>query len=282
MSTLSIATINAANLGEWSNVERVYNFARSVVEDLNSPAVLAVQEFGGLSDESEITVRAKVADQILQVLKDEFHQQYAYAEIAPLPESNGGAENINIRCGFLYRSDVQLKKLAKIGGDVDIFIGNETGELVSSRCPLLACFQYNDMNFYVINCHLKSMSIKNQTKKQAKKQRNQQAQYIANYIQENNLMDYPLLVVGDMNDTFSSKTLQAIVSQGFESAHQSLQYQIYTYRYHKKPMLLDYILYNDGFEKIESSIAHINTDQSSERVYSDHDPLVMTCRICLD
>lgn len=280
MKELRIATINAANLGEWSNVERIQNFARSIVEDLQSPMVIAVQELGGLQKENELTVRATVADDICKVLAEEFQQVYHYAEIEPKPESSGGAENINIRCGFFYRSEIELKRLAQIGQDSEVFVGNETGEFVASRIPLLATFQYGDVNFQVINCHLKSMSIKDQTKKQAKKQRNKQAQLIADYIQANNLMDLPLFVMGDMNDTFASKTVQAIALQGFESAHHALKYQIYTYKYHKKPILLDYILYNNRIENIESSIAHINTDSNSDRSYSDHDPLMMICHIC--
>ncbi len=280
MNVLSVATINAANLGEWSNEERIYNFAHSIVEDLNSPMIIAVQEFGGLQVEGELVVPARVADQITQVLKDQFQQDYRYAEIAPAPESSGGADNINIRCGFLYRGEVILKQLALVGESAAVFVGDEAEDLVASRHPLLANFEFDGKAFNIINCHLKSMSTKDQTKKQAKKQRNRQSQYIADYIQENNLLESPMLIMGDMNDTFSSKTLKAFVGLGLESAHQSLQYQIFTYKYHKKPMLLDYILYNEGFEKIESSIAHINTDQSSGRVYSDHDPLMMICRIC--
>ena len=280
MKELKIATINAANLGEWSDGERIQNFARSIVEDLQSPLVIAVQELGGLQKDGELTVQATVADDICRALLDEFQQIYRYAEIAPKPESSGGAENINIRCGFFYRAEIELKQLVQIGQGSEFFVGNETGEFAASRIPLLATFQYDDVIFQVINCHLKSMSIKDQTKKQAKKQRNKQAQLIADYIQENNLMDLPLFVMGDMNDTFASKTVQAIASQGFESAHQALQYQIYTYKYHKKPILLDYILYNNRIENIESSIAHINTDSNSDRSYSDHDPLMMICHIC--
>ena len=280
MKILSIATINAANLGEWSNSERIHNFARSIVDDLQSPMLIAVQELGGLQKDDELTVRATVADDICKVLSEEFQQRYHYAEIPPKPESSGGAENINIRCGFFYQSEIELKQLAQIGQDSEFFVGNETGDFVASRIPLLGIFQYGDAVFQVINCHLKSMSTKDQTKKQAKKQRNKQAQLIADYIQENALMDLPLFIVGDMNDTFASKTVQAMASHGFESAHHALQYQIYTYKYHKKPILLDYILYNHWIENIESSIAHINTDSNSDRPYSDHDPLMMICHIC--
>lgn len=280
MDPLIVATINTANLGEWSNIERIQRLAYSIVTDLQSPMVIAVQELGGLAQAGELTVRAMVADQIIDILRDEFQQNYQYAEIAPEPESSGGAENINIRCGFFYRSEIELKQLKQIGADSELFCGNDSGEFVSSRMPLLAQFQYGEALFYVINCHLKSMSTKDQTKKQAKKQRNKQAQLIADYIQENGLMDNPLFIMGDMNDTFASKTVQAMASQGFESAHHALKYQIYTYKYHKKPILLDYILYNNYVENIESSIAHINTDQSSDRAYSDHDPLMMICRIC--
>lgn len=280
MKELRIATMNAANLGEWSNEERIQNFVRSIVEDLQAPMVVAVQELGGLLKEGETTVRATVADDICAMLLEKYQQIYHYAEIAPKPESTGGAENINIRCGFLYRSEVELKHLTQIGQDSEFFMGDESGENVASRIPLLAIFQYENVVFQVINCHLKSMSTKDQTKKQAKKQRNRQSQFIANYIMAAGLMAQPLLVVGDMNDTFSSKTVQAFATIGLGSAHRSLQYQIYTYKYHKKPMLLDYILYNEGLENIESSIIHINTDQSSDRAYSDHDPLMMVCRIC--
>lgn len=280
MKTFSVATINAANLGEWSNSERIYNFSRSIVEDLNAPMVIAVQELGGLSKEGEQAVRATVADDICQILMDEFQQFYHYAEVAPKPESSGGADNINIRCGFFYRSELELKKLLQIGRTSEVFTGNESGEYVASRIPLLAIFQYGDVLFQVINCHLKSMSIKDQTKKQAKKQRNQQAQLVANYIQDHHLMDLPLFIMGDMNDTFASKTVQAIVAQGFESAHSSLKYQIYTYKYHKKPILLDYILYNDLIKNREASIVHINTDTDNDRAYSDHDPLMMICQLC--
>ncbi|GAA5093609.1 endonuclease/exonuclease/phosphatase family protein [Wohlfahrtiimonas larvae] len=280
MIELRIATINAANLGEWSDAQRIQKFARSIVEDLKAPSVIAVQELGGLQKENELTIRATVADDICKILLEEFQQVYHYAEIAPKPESSGGAENINIRCGFFYRAEIKLQQLAQIGQDSEAFLGDGSGEFAASRIPLWAIFQYDDVSFQVINCHLKSMSTKDQTKKQAKKQRNRQSQLIADYIQENNLLDFPLFVVGDMNDTFASKTLQSLALQGLKSSHLSLQYQIYTYKYHKKPILLDYILYNDYIKNLESTIVHINTDQNSDRAYSDHDPLVMLCQIC--
>lgn len=283
MSTmLTIATINVANLGEWSESERLHNFARSIVEDLNSPLVIAVQEMGGTLQGEEEFVHSAVAQQILTILLNDFQQSYCYGEIPPRPETTGGADNINIRCGFFYRSNIVVKSLALLGEGVDVFVGDESQAFVASRLPLMGQFCYGDHEFYVINCHLKSMSLKNQTKKQAKKQRNKQSEYIANYIAEHQLLEQPLCVVGDMNDTFSSKTVQNIAHLGFKSAHQLLKYQIYTYKYQKKPILLDYILYNELFENIDSQVIHINTDQMSGRSYSDHDPLMMLCQICKD
>lgn len=280
MNTLSLATINAANLGEWSDAARIHNFARSIVEDLKSPMIIAVQEIGGVVREGEELVQAHVATDIIQQLKDEFGQEYHYADIAPLPETTGGAENINIRCGFLYRAPIQLVSLAQIGAESEIFTGSESKEFVPCRLPLLGKFALNDQEFYVVNCHLKSMSIKYQTKKQAKKQRNRQASLIASYLHDHNIFAKPLMIVGDMNDTFASKTVQALASHDLSSAHSALKFQIYTYKYHKKTILLDYILYNDKLEYIESEIVHVNTDKASERSYSDHDPLMMICRLC--
>lgn len=278
-AALSIATINCANLGEWTDDVRLYNFTRSIVEDLQSPMIVAVQELGGLHKANESVVHAAVADDICRTLKENYQQNYQYVEIAPPPESSGGAEEINIRCGFFYRAPIELLALAQIGIDLSVFIGDDD-ENVPSRLPLQARFKLAGHEFHVINCHLKSMSTKDQTKKQAKKQRNKQASAIACHIIENDLLSLPLFVVGDMNDTFSSKTVQAMASHNLESAHMTLHYQIYTYKYHKKPILLDYILYNERVKNLDSKIIHVNTDQGSEYVYSDHDPLLMICRIC--
>lgn len=86
---LTIATINVANLGEWSESERLHNFARSIVEDLNSPWVIAVQEMGGAVQGEEEFVHSTVAQQILTILLSDFQQSYCYGEIPPRPETTG-------------------------------------------------------------------------------------------------------------------------------------------------------------------------------------------------
>lgn len=278
MSEFSFASINAANLGEWSDESRIDAFVTSMVTDLGAPLIIAIQEIGAAAM-GDAPVKALVADTIIQKLAA--HQwTYHYADIAPMPETTGGAENMNIRCGFLYRAPVELRSLQQIGADSPFFIGSDELDCVASRLPLVGEFVYQNDVIYIINCHLKSMSLKNQTKKQAKKQRNQQSKVVAEFIEAHNLKAHPLIIAGDMNDTFNSKTVQAIAKIGFESVHAQLKYQIYTYKYQKKPILLDYILYNEHFTDVEGAIAHINTDPMNERRYSDHDPILMTGQLC--
>ncbi len=269
---LSVATINLNNLGTWSDPERIKNFVLSIGNHLKFPHIIAVQEIGGTSH-SDGPVDAQATKDIIQQLRSLFDATYHYIDIPPLPNQTGGAEGINIRCGFFYHDSLSCIEIRPIEINHPAFTGNNDN-FVASRYPIHAIFSLNGIAINIINCHLKSMNKKSQSKRSIKSQRIQQANLILEYYQNNShLNELPTIIMGDFNDTPNSKPL-TLFSPFFSSTHSLETCKIFTYKYHNKPMILDYILYNSRLLLHQSQILHINTNPNETSRFSDHDPIL--------
>lgn len=286
---IKIATLNVANLHQESNPARIKRLAQAIHYELESPHLIALQEIGHYCHlPNSSPLKAEVGGILIEALLAENPEiTYAFAEIPPQPFSTGGAENLHIRSAFLYRSPLRLKKLSLLGEDSFTFIGgnylsnNKQSLLFSpSRRPLHGQFNFYNKELHIINCHLKSMS--SSTKKEAKiakKQRHAQAAYIVAYA-SSLAQSFPTLILGDFNDYPPSKTLAILQeSNFFQSLWHKQSKSCYTYLYKRKPVLLDYILFNAFFTLVEKKIPHLNTPFIREnnlainQAFSDHDPI---------
>lgn len=194
--------------------------ARSIVEQANSPDIVALQEIQD-SDGAEQTTTVD-AEKTYQVLIAAVQRlggpQYDWADIPPSLDADGGQPGGNIRNGFLYnpqRVSLNKQSLQRLGETADVFEG--------SRKPLMASFKSikTTQQLTIINVHLASkrhqnsvFSVLDAAFDPREDMRVGQAELI--YRQLNTLakkeIDY--YVTGDFNDLADSPTLNSLLGEG--------------------------------------------------------------------
>jgi predicted extracellular nuclease len=253
------------------------------------------------------------ADQTAQRLIDAIlaigGPQYAYTDVAPKDDSDGGESGGNIRIGFLYRTDTDLKLIEKPGGNattaVEISLVNGSVELSASpariepqnsafsasRKPLIAQFEWQGNKFFVIGMHMNSkggddpLFGENQPPYlESENQRIKQAQVIRDFLDDLFSMDPTALVVlgGDLNDFQFSAPLRILESENMKNLVFELPAEErYTYTYEGNAQALDHILVsNTLFESLSCfDIVHLNSEFSAQERFSDHDPVYSCFKI---
>ncbi len=302
---LRIATFNLHNFGLWSAPLRYARIVDCIVGTLKLPDLVGLQEIGVMEENETRHASAQAcAQNLIDLIWQRSHIQYAYVEQAPLPNSSGGEPRFNIRCGALYRIDtLTVEAFGVITPEHPAFSGDPNQNWLASRKALWIRFcTHHGQSLLVVVCHLKSQ--RNDTRDQeraAKAQRQQQAIQIYSWVcaqkQQQSLPSASATVIlGDCNDQPESATLSLLRTGVFISSDERLRIQavpccadpfhlqsvgqahprktIYTRRYAGKPQALDHILYSEELKLVESLFAHVNSDVPSLVQSSDHDPVV--------
>ncbi|MGB6361646.1 MAG: esterase-like activity of phytase family protein, partial [Thermoanaerobaculia bacterium] len=159
-SRLTLATYNVKNLDASDAEERFTRLAETIVDNLASPDILALQEIQDNNGPVDDGVVA--ADQTLGRLIDAIAAaggpRYEYCQIDPVDGQDGGQPGGNIRVGFLF----QPTRVDLVGGPVRVapedpaFAGNPELGLQASRKSLAAEFVFQGRRLVVINNHWKS------------------------------------------------------------------------------------------------------------------------------
>lgn len=163
----------------------------------------------------------------------------------------------------------------------------------SKNCTLRCDIDVNGRIIRILNNHLQTTLVsynKRQIEKELKKKNYNGAKYAsrslmndlshnfkmqavqANVVRQ--LVDtspYPTLVCGDFNSLPSSYTYHTIKGNKLKDGFQTCGHgYMYTYRYLKYLLRIDYILHTSDFEGIDYYSPHLK--------YSDHNPVVMKLR----
>lgn len=158
---VTVASYNVLNLspGSSDDAQRAL-LAAQIVNDLNSPDVIAVQEIQDNSGTTDDGITD--ASQTLQALVDAIvaagGPNYGFFDVAPADGTGGGVPGGNIRNAFLYnRARVGLVDYESLTPDVLAANGvTNTGAFSGTRNPLAATFAFNTNQFTVVNNHLTS------------------------------------------------------------------------------------------------------------------------------
>jgi predicted extracellular nuclease len=174
---LAIASYNVENLDGADPQERFDRVAGQIVGNLRSPDILSLEEIqdndGAASPpptQADVT-HARLLDAIVAA----GGPRYAYREIDPEPNQDGGEPNGNIRVSFLFRTDVRdLAFVDRPGGTAttatEPVAGSGGAALTlspgrvdptnpvwdNSRKPLAAEFRYRGRPLFVIGNHFDS------------------------------------------------------------------------------------------------------------------------------
>jgi len=302
---IRIASYNVYNLSAL-DTQRIAYLADQIVRDLASPDVIGLQEImdnDGSDGDKEVS-----ADQTYQGIIEAIIRmggpQYAYVDIDPLPETEGGIPWGNIRQGFLYRLDRGLSLVNAPAGEArtPVEILEQGGEPVlshnpgridpmnpafySSRRPLVVGFSYQGETLFIVNNHFASKGPDKDLfgefqppLLESENQRIKQAQVVHDFVAELLAVDpdSKVIVLGDLNDFQFSPPLETISGDIMLNLILTLPIEEqYTYIYEGNSQALDHILISAGLEENLRSfdIVHFNCEFRYDGRMSDHDVLV--------
>jgi len=305
---LTIATFNLCNLGADAAPARLARLGAIIARNLGGPAILAVQE---IMAESPAPAGGPVpADTSYQALIAAVTSAggpvYAYREIPPLAQRDGGMAGANIRVGLLFdparatfpdRGNAGPEDSTGIHfsgdgpsltlnpGRIDpmhpAFAGDDRHHWAPSRKALAAEFQVEGQRLFVIVCHFKSMrSITRREEDYAKKQRHAQAEIVHRFAADLLACDpqAAIVLLGDLNDVLGSRTLKLLKGEWFHNLLEDQPHgQCYTRRHGGQPQALDHILVSPALRRgATAHISHINSDATpcDPEPPSDHDPVL--------
>ncbi|MEB3883574.1 choice-of-anchor I family protein [Lyngbya sp. CCY1209] len=308
---LTVATYNVLNLDPGDPPETFQTLAAGIVNNLNSPDIIGLQEIQDNSGSNDDGIVA--ADQTYQTLIDAIAAAggptYEYRQIDPENNQDGGAPGSNIRVGFLFNRDRvsfvdrgnagatdATQVTTDAGGEAALslspgridpenpaFAENEATGFDGTRKSLAGEFIFNGEKVFVIVNHWKSkggddplFGATQPPQQETVQQRTAQAQVVKDFADEILAADPDanVVILGDFNDFQFSQPLQTLA--GDEFANLTLQLpepDRYSFIFDGNSQALDHILVSNHLaDSTQVDAVHLNAEFPNPA--SDHDPMV--------
>lgn len=300
---LTVAAYNVENFSadpSHTTNEKAQRIAESFVNDLNSPDVISmieVQDSDGpiASGNSDATASY---ERLIKDIQTAGGPTYAWTDIAPEYNQDGGQPGGNIRVGFLYNPErVTLAEGTK-GTATQDNSWTESGDLAlnpgrvqpipmpGTRKPLAAQFEFQGEEIVVIATHLNSkggdqglMGQNQPPEFKSEVERIELAHAINGFIEQGLEINPELNVVvtGDMNDFEFTPALEALQGDILTNKVNDVpEDDRFSYHYQGNTQVLDHLLVTNNLaEHTELDMVHINSMFMEEHGRaSDHDPLL--------
>lgn len=299
---LTVAAYNVENFSadpSHTSDAKAQRIAESFVNDLNSPDVIVmveVQDSDGpiTSGNSDATASY---ERLINGIKAAGGPTYAWTDIAPEYNKDGGQPGGNIRVGYLYNPErVSLSEGTKgtatqdnswIDGELALNPGRvQPIPMPNTRKPIAAQFEFQGEQVVVIGAHLNSkggdqpLFGKNQPPVLGSEpERIELAKAINGFIEEGLEQDPDLnvIVAGDMNDFEFTPALDALKGDILTNKVEDVPLEDrFSYYYQGNSQVLDHLLVTNNLaDRTELDMVHINAMFMEEHGRaSDHDPLL--------
>ncbi len=307
---LTLATYNLWNLepgaAEGGRLERL---ARSIVDDLGAPDLLAVQEVQDSSGPEDDGVVSATETFKLLVLAIEAAggPRYDFRQIDPVDNADGGRPGGNIRVGYLFdpkrlrvtdrgapgtvevkidsRGPLLSPNPGRLAPEDKAFVASETLGYEPSRKPLALEADFCGRRVFLINLHLRSkraddrlFGARQPPLLHSEEQRSEQAARVRLFVEEILAVDAraAVIVLGDLNDYTFRAPIEVLAGERLENLVTHLPPDTrYTFVYQGNSMVLDHVLVSRALSRgAEIQAVHINADLSHGTRSSDHDPLL--------
>jgi predicted extracellular nuclease len=310
---LAIATYNVENLAPTDPTSKFAALADGIIDNLASPDIVAleeVQDNDGATDDGVVAANrtlAKLTDAIVAA----GGPRYAWREIDPVDDKDGGQPGGNIRNAFLYNADrvsfvdrgsvtvdrsVTATVVARSKGAPALTLSpgriDPTNQVwTDSRKPLVGEFRFRKKPVFVIANHFDSKGGDQNAdgryqypKRTSEIQRSGQAAAVHSFVSKILGVDKSarVVVVGDLNDYQFSPAL-SVLKTGSASGNDPAILtdlittlpvdQRYTYVYNGISQVLDHILTTKGVGEVSYQVIHLNAEYTDQT--SDHDPQVV-------
>lgn len=303
---LTVASFNVENFSkniDPKNPDKINNVAKAIVNNLKTPDIvglLEIQDNDGATDSGGVDA-ADSYNALIDAIKKLGGPTYAFTDISPVNNMDGGAPGANIRTGFIYNTArVSLAPSAGKGDAVTAVsytkdgglslnpgrINPENAAFKSSRKPLAAEFMFKNEKVMVIANHFNSKTgdtglygSKQPPVKASETQRAEIAKVVTGFVSDvlTKNPDANIVVLGDLNDFQFSNTLKVLKGSTLTNLIDTLPLgERYSYVYEGNSQTLDHMLVNNKLaSKSTLDIVHINADfQEEDGRVSDHDPLL--------
>ncbi|MDQ0247118.1 putative extracellular nuclease [Bacillus fengqiuensis] len=300
---LTVASYNVENFSKSVGAEKTEKLAKAVVEKLKTPDIVALVEMqdnnGAKNDGTTDASESYMA--LIEAIKAAGGPEYAFTDIAPENNQDGGQPGGNIRVGYIYNPErVQLVDDKPKGDAITpVEIGkhglsHNPGRIdptnpvfENSRKPLAAEFKFKGRKVTVIANHFNSkggddaLFGSNQPPVlESEEQRKEIAEVVNGFVEEIIRKDNEanVVVLGDLNDFQFSEPLEVLKGNSLINMIEQLpSNEQYTYNYQGNAQVLDHILVSNNLaERTEADIVHINSDFTEEHGRaSDHDPVLV-------
>jgi uncharacterized protein len=306
---LSVASFNVENLDPGDPPEKVQALAQTLVTNLRSPDLVAVEEIqddDGPQD-TAVTDAATTWNELIAAIQAAGGPRYEYRQIDPVADQDGGEPGGNIRQGFLFRTDRGLEFVDRPGGTAT----NSTAEdgsqpgaqltlspgriqpddaaFANSRKPLAGEFRWRGRPLFVVANHFNSkggddplFGRRQPPQFPSEDQRHAQAAIVNGFVKS--LLDADkhahVVVLGDLNDFDFSQTLRILAGDELTNLMDTLPpAERYSYVYEGNSEVLDQILVSKALLRggPEYDSVHVNSEFADQT--SDHDPQVARLRV---
>ena len=304
---LTVATMNVENLDPGDDDAKFAGLASDIVNHLHSPDIIGleeVQDNSGKEDDGVVSAD-QTYQKLINAIKAAGGPDYAFTDISPENNQDGGQPGGNIRVGILYRPD-RVTFPYRPGGDattpVSVISGSNGPKLSfnpgriepgnaaweHSRKPLAAEFQFNGHTVFVIVNHFNSkygddylFGRYQPPRRSSEVQRRQQAQVVQAFVAQILAIDSyaDIIVLGDLNVFWFSDTVRDLQKDGVLTnlIERLPENERYTYIYQGNGQTLDHILISSdlGDRTPTMDIVHANAEflDLPQRA-TDHDPVL--------
>jgi uncharacterized protein len=313
---LAAATYNVENLAPGDAASKYARLAEGVVTNLSKPDIVAleeVQDNTGATDDGVVA-----ADQTLTKLTDAIvaagGPRYAWREIDPVNDQDGGQPGGNIRVVFLFnparvsfvdRGSSSVNRsttgtsVSKSHGDPQLSLSpgriDPTNPVwTTSRKPLVGEFRFRGETVFAIANHFNSKGGDQNADgrfqfpaQSSAVQRAGQSQVVHDFVAR--ILDIDrkadVVVLGDLNDFQFSPSVAALKTGTADGSGPSIltdliatlpKNQQYTYVFNGVSQVLDHILVTAGVGGVQYEVIHVNAEYTDQA--SDHDPQVVRLR----
>ena len=310
-SDLTVATFNVENLAAVNPQAKFDQLARIVVNNLRSPDIIGIEE---VQDDNGTTNNGNVSatqtwNKLVAAIGAAGGPTYAYRQIDPVNNADGGAPGGNIRVGFLYRADLlDLRFVDRPGGtstnNTSVTglknspqltfspgrLGTDSAAFIDTRKPLVGEFVWKDRTIFVVVNHFSSkgddqglFSRWQPPTNFSEGPRHGQAQVVNDFVDAVLAKDKDanVIVLGDINDFEVSRTIEILEGDELTTLMRILPAnERYSYVFEGNSQVLDQILVSDAILKRAPAydVVHVNAEFADSRQASDHEPQVAYLR----
>jgi predicted extracellular nuclease len=301
---LAVATFNVENLTVGNPQEKFDELASMIVDNLRSPDLIAIEEVqddSGSANDGTVDA-TQTWEKLVAAIEAAGGPTYQWRSINPVNNEDGGAPGANIRVGFLFHTDRDLKFIDRPGGGpatettvVDTpsgprlsaspgRLGTQSPAFDETRKSLVGEFKFRGKTLFFVANHFSSkgddeplFSRFQPPTRHSEVARHGQAA-VVNAFADDLLAADPnayVVVAGDINDFEFSATVDILEGGVMRTFMDTLPPdERYSYVFEGNSQTLDQILgtLNVVNRLVEYDVVHVNAEFADQA--SDHDPSV--------